>query len=223
MLDNLYKNQPNKKVRNEILRWAIQVLMTLGAVFYVLFMMVMLLFFSGLFQLGEESQSKGLFLIILLYIKFSLFIHYKLDKNKSHLNSWWQSIRLYIFNIYIIIGLAFNNSSIKIKGIFDLFVFFSFLFGFVIYTWLLSEWLCRLIKNDRNLSFKRPWWLSSRIYIFLISFYINSVNILMHSVESKILSDYLYFIQITLVVFLWLRIISEWHCRRLNQLEKLSQ
>lgn len=220
MLDNLYKNQPNKKVRNEIIRWAIQVLMTLGAAFYVLFMMVMLLFFTGMFQLGEESQSKGLFLIIFLYIKFSLFVHYKLDKNKFYFNSWWQSLRLYVFNIYIIIGLAFNNSSIKIKGVFDLLFFSGFLFGFVIYTWLLSEWLCRLIKNDRNLSFKKPWWLSNRIYIFLILFYVNIVYNLMPSVDNKILSDYLYFMQITLMVFLWLRIISEWHCRRMNQLEK---
>lgn len=159
--------QNNLKI--EIKRWSIQFILIILAIPYGL---LAVFFVVGLFSnfLGETACWFLSTIAYLLYYLLSVYLHFKVDKNYIFIKPWWKSNRVYstlflIITFISLLTLILNNILIN-AGIFTFLIFFIFC---VVYTWMLSEYLIKKLKSDRNLAFNYPLWYSKRFILIIVA------------------------------------------------------
>jgi hypothetical protein len=178
---------PNK-LKTELSRWAIQFLLMLLAIPYGFIVLLMLA--------GEIISFFSSLILFLLYYLNSVYFHYRIDKNYTFKNPWWKSNRVYSTLFLIIPLIILNIFNKKINGLgitFELImtvVFLIFLIFCVIYTWMLSEFMCKKLKSDKNLSFHYPIWFSKRFFLMVGVVLLLALTV--YALNIKVLDTYFY-------------------------------
>lgn len=159
--------QNNLKI--EIKRWSIQFVLIILAIPYgLLAALIVFGLFSNL--LGKTACWFLSTITYLLYYLLSVYLHFKVDKNYIFIKPWWKSSRVYsalflTITFILLLNLILNNILIN-AGIFTFLTFFIFC---VVYTWMLSEYISKKLKSDRNLAFNYPFWYSKRFIVIIIA------------------------------------------------------
>lgn len=228
--------QNNLKI--EIKRWSIQFVLIILAIPYGLLAAFLVI---GLFSnfLGETACWFLSTIAYLLYYLLSVYLHFKVDKNYIFIKPWWKSNRVYstlflTITFILLLTLILNNILIN-AGIFTFLIFFIFC---VVYTWMLSEYISKKLKSDRNLAFNYPFWYSKRFILIIIAILLLISTSYAFSFEEFRFDDdgnseYKYkslinfmellsFIIFLVYPFVILNFISELKNRKLNSLENKS-
>jgi hypothetical protein len=155
----------------ELSRWFIQFLLMLLAVPYGFIVLLMMVNFI-LPIIGDIIGFFASAVTLLFYYLTSVYFHYRTDKNYTFKKPWWKSNRVYSTLFLIISSIVLITFNKKINGLgitFELIninFFYFFIFS-IIYTWMLSEFMCKKLKSDKNLAFHNPIWFSKRFILIV--------------------------------------------------------
>jgi hypothetical protein len=218
---------PNK-LKTELSRWTIQCLIMLLAIpcgFIVLLMM-------GFYILPIIGNVIGFFsiaILLLVYYLTSVYFHYKTDKNYTFKKPWWKSNRVYS-TLFLIITVKvfaiFNKKIIALEIDLESIMIFTFFIFSIIYTWMLSEFMCKKLKSDKNRAFNYPIWASKRFILIIAIIFLLTITAYVFNLQDPVTDFYednFYdFIELLGVIFFYsypffiLNFISELKNRSLN-------